>query len=637
MLLRKVAVENVRSFLDRAELVLDGPISILIGPNGGGKTNLLDTIVVMLRRYLLASRYPHHAPTPENQDRYEFRHNDVLNNMLLEKHTEGRDRPQIVEVEVQITERDVDNMRKMQRDAQELDKQAAKKYTNLQLRQTSQSWKLDGLHVGQRLKYTLRDGSLQAHVDEPSKTFFEYLQLFEIDTKLRDEFELAPLTTPMVYLPVNRSANGFQSSIQLANFNEFEQKRQTDAVLSNSNSPIIALAIGRLAQKYRLLLEKDQGTAAKEFHEDANLLELTKLLLGLGYEWNLVSTNPLKNQYDIQLKKQGSSFFVGRASSGEREILTYLFAIFALNVRNALIVVDEPELHLHPKWQTVLLRMFKTLATATGNQFLLATHAPAFVSPESIQYVSRVFSDEQKSRIVRLNTPDLPDARHLFNIVNSQNNERIFFADRVVLVEGLSDRIFFEAVIARRPASPPKVTELVDVGGKGFFAAYSQLLKACGVPFSIIADLDYVEEIGTPEVKSLLELDAKEIKKDVVENVKSMDGQALAARIDEAMATGKWDDASDIWHYIKTRHRMLSANLSRPQRDILDAFIQDKRAEEIYLLRKGALEDYLPEGHRSKDLNKLIEFLSDKNFWDRLPEDARNELDELIALVVRED
>lgn len=62
MLLRRVAVENVKSFLAREELILDGPISLLIGPNGGGKTNLLDIAVTMLRRFLFASVYPARSP-----------------------------------------------------------------------------------------------------------------------------------------------------------------------------------------------------------------------------------------------------------------------------------------------------------------------------------------------------------------------------------------------------------------------------------------------------------------------------------------------------------------------------------------------------------------------------------------------
>ena len=120
MLVRRVAIENVRSFLDRAELTLDGPITIVIGPNGGGKTNLLDTIVIMLRRYLFASMYATHAPTAEFPNRYEFRHNDVLNNMILDRHSAGAGRDQLVEIEVEVTARDVENMRAMQTDAGEV-------------------------------------------------------------------------------------------------------------------------------------------------------------------------------------------------------------------------------------------------------------------------------------------------------------------------------------------------------------------------------------------------------------------------------------------------------------------------------------------------------------------------------------
>jgi putative ATP-dependent endonuclease of OLD family len=162
-------------------------------------------------------------------------------------------------------------------------------------------------------------------------------------------------------------------------------------------------------------------------------------------------------------------------------------------VRDAVIVVDEPELHLHPRWQKVLFDLFERLARETGNQFMLATHSPTFVSPASIQYVSRVYIEDQKSRIVRLNSTDLPNAKYLFNIVNSQNNDRLFFSDRVVVVEGLSDRMFFEKVFDKlgRTASHD-VLEIVSVRGKYLFEAYAKLLAACHVECTMIADLDYV-------------------------------------------------------------------------------------------------------------------------------------------------
>ena len=288
-----------------------------------------------------------------------------------------------------------------------------------------------------------------------------------------------------------------------------------------------------MAQRYRLLQEDSNVDARTKFREDKHLQKLSAELKALGYTWELVTVDPLNNSYDVRLTKQGSSFLVSAASLGERELLTYLFAIFALNVQNAVIIVDEPELHLHPKWQTALFALFEKLSRSTGNQFIIATHSPTFISPASIQYVSRVYSEDQRSNIVRLSAASLPNAKHLFNIVNSENNERVFFTDSVVLVEGLHDRIVFERVldiVAKEHALNAPSVEVVSIGGKGLFPAYQQLLDACKVGWWAVADHDYIEQIGGCAVRALFALDAGEIKKDVIDNVKSLDGTALVER-----------------------------------------------------------------------------------------------------------
>jgi predicted ATP-dependent endonuclease of OLD family len=636
MLLRRVALENVRSFLDRAELNLDGNIGILIGPNGGGKTNLLDAIVIMLRKHLFASMYAHPAGTPEEPNRHEFRYNDALNQLVLEKHSAAPDSNQLLEIEIEVTTSDLESMASIKGGAEKILELAGKKYFNLRHREAA-AWDLDAISAGQTIVYRLVDGSLQHGEDGPtSSNFLQFLQLSEIDSQLREEYDLAPLSIPMVYLPVNRTANPLSSTIELHGYNPFEEKRQSDATISRTQFSMVQLAIGRMAQRFRLLLEKDTGKAAEEFRADEGLRELTRILTRLGYEWNLICTNPLRNSYDIELKKQGTSFLVSRASSGERELLTYLFTIFALNVRDALIIVDEPELHLHPKWQAILLDLFEELTEKTGNQFLLATHSPTFVSPKSIQYVSRVFSEQQKSHITRLNVAGLPDGKHLFNIVNSQNNERIFFADKVVLVEGLSDRIFFEAALNHLELpNTGLILEVISVGGKGLFAAYESLLNACHVAHALIADLDYIEQIGSPELRSLFLVNEHEIKEDVIENIKSKDAAALVAEIESAIATHSWSGAEQTWEYIKSRRRRLSPSLSSDQARQLDEFIQIKSGEGTFLLRRGALEAYLPSGHANKDLDKLIRFVAEESFWDALDEGARIDLKSILERVCR--
>lgn len=626
MKLRRVLIENVRSFLEPAELHLDGEISIVIGPNGGGKTNLLDTATSALRKHLLSSVTPRKSPTTDIPDRFEFVGNDMLNNTPLEQHSQGQGRQQRIEIEIEVTQRDIENIASMKANAAEIASLTERRYVGFSIREAV-DWNLSLLSAGQRLTYSILNNGLQTHPEESARVYQRYLALYEADSWLRDDLGRSKLSTPMVSLPVNRASGSFQSSLTLAGYNEFDHKRGVDAASSRASGSIVTLAIGRIARRYRLLLESDTGKAKDVFYADPEIRSLTAVLSELGYGWNLECIDPYSNQYDIQLDKQGAKFLVGAASSGEKELLTYLFAIYALNVRDALIVVDEPELHLHPRWQRTLLDLFERLSKETGNQFLLATHSPVFVSPSSIQYVSRVYSTNQRSAIVRLKNADLPEPKHLFSIVNSQNNERMFFADKVVLVEGISDRVFFDAVFQKLGVTTgtTRTCEIISVGGKGFFTPYEAILKACQVPYAVIADRDYLNQLGSAEIKALFTLNNQEIKTDVIDNPKSVDGDSLASRLEEAITTGSHEDLRTLWEYIKARRRRLRTDLSDSEQRLVDSFVQSKRDHNIFILSKGDLESYLPDGYRSKQLDKLIRLIA-TDFWTELPEFAKAEL-----------
>lgn len=632
MKLRRVGIENVRSFLDRQELQLPGDISIIIGPNGGGKTNLLDTAVLALRLFLLKSWMPRHNPTADWQDRYDWINNDALSAGLLERHSEGATLTQTIELDLEVTKPDVENIARAKAEAIDLEERSKSRYTSFPA-QGAASWSLDGLEPGKVFSFRIVNGSLQSGESAGADIFRSYLETYEVNSRVREEYEQRPLSMPMISLPVNRSASNVAASISLAEFNEYDHKRTVDAASSRASGSITSLAIGRLASRYRELIERDDGRARAEFRDDAAIKSFTATLKALGYDWDLKCTNPLKNQYDMLLRKQGTSFRVGAASSGERELLVYLFAIYALNVRDALIVVDEPELHLHPRWQQTLLGMFERLSRDTGNQFIMATHSPVFVSPSSIQYVSRVYAENQRSRVVRLGENQLPERKHLFSIVNSQNNERVFFADLVVLVEGISDRIFFEALLRHFKVGDGsgKVYEVVSVGGKTLFSQYEKLLAACHVPYVLIADLDYVQEVGTPELKNLFTVSGQSLKQKVVDDSTSIDGASLLARMDEAVNTGSVEDLKPLWEYVKARHTRLRIDLEEAEKAALNIFLANQRKERRFILSKGALEAYLPIGCRGKNLEKLIRVLSEANFWDQLPGEGKPELEELAS------
>nr|WP_140422242.1 AAA family ATPase [Pseudomonas sp. A46] len=631
MKLIRVEMENVRSFIDKQSLSLDGVISIIIGPNGGGKTNLLDTIVITIKKYLQSNNYYGLQPTPDNPKRHALTHNEMLTNMVLEKHANAQQKPQKITMTVEVTASDIRNMKLMQDNFLAFDAEL-KDFEGYDWN-LLKSWDPGALQAGSTYTYTIVNGAIQIPDIKGARDYFDFLHNFDNINFVRSKNKLSRLSSPVLYLPVNRSSGGLISSVSLAGYDDIQQKRQADGAYSRYPASLISLAVNRLAASYRIMQEDNNVGVDDRFYAQPSLRQLRETLEMLGYTWKLECTNPLNNQYELVLTKQGVSFNASAASSGERELLNYVFSIYVLDIRDALVVVDEPELHLHPRWQKILLSLFERLASETGNQFLLATHSPAFVSPESIQYISRVYSKEQKSHIDRLNKAELPNTKLLFNIVNSQNNEKIFFADRVVLVEGISDRIVFSELLKNSHKDTGKVIEVVSVGGKNFFAPYESLLDACKIEYSLVADLDYIEQVGSAKLKKLFKPNGSSIKSDIIDNVKSMDGDALVSAIEDAFASGSWTEASELWKYIKSRRKTLLPELDEQQKAELHEEINAFRGRRMYILKQGAIEQYLPDGFSRKNLEKLIELVGEGKLLETFLAEFRGELEEITALI----
>ncbi|MCE0963473.1 AAA family ATPase [Pseudomonas putida] len=636
MKLDKISLENYRSFKEKQTFQIDGNISILIGPNGGGKSNLLDVTLLLLRRYIFPS-WLVEEPQTYNSPLPRIVPNETDSNPYLRKHSDAESDPQTAEFTIEVTSQDVISIKNIIDHEAELRNALSTKYTGVTF-PNIESWKLNTPTAGLKVLVRISSNSIEDQSYPQAKTFLEYLHNFEWIARLRSELDTDALPTPILSLPANRSSNNMIFEIGLAGWQESNFKRHVDLSNSRLQTNIVQLAIGRLASRFVDILHSNQANAQDIFMRTAEAQGLTKSLGTLGYKWNLKCKNRQNNDYTIELEKGTRKFLVDQASSGEKEILVLLFAIFGLNVRDAVVIVDEPELHLHPRLQKKIYQLLEQLAETTANQFILATHSATFVSPSSIQYVSRVYNENGESKIIRLNDADLPNSKHLFNIVNSQNNESLFFADHVLLVEGLSDKIFFEKALDLfyKNTLDKSTVEIIPVGGKGLFRAYEKLLKACKVRYSILADQDYLEQVGSEAIKKMLSTDVNGIKKHVIEDPTSRDGTALVQHIEQALTSGNWDHARDVWEYIKSRRLRIQPELTIEQNNQIKDFIEQKRNDGVYILSRGALESYLPSGYLSKDIEKLIELLEEKEFWRILPENEWKEISSIMSHLTTE-
>lgn len=73
---------------------------------------------------------------------------------------------------------------------------------------------------------------------------------------------------------------------------------------------------------------------------------------------------------------QGKKYGLEALSSGEKQIVMLIGEIYRHIVKGSLLLIDEPELHLHPVWQRVFVEVLTRLCKKYDAQMILTTQSP---------------------------------------------------------------------------------------------------------------------------------------------------------------------------------------------------------------------------------------------------------------------
>lgn len=125
-------------------------------------------------------------------------------------------------------------------------------------------------------------------------------------------------------------------------------------------------------------------------------IELTDLITW-SYEFRFYDTKNERNLGDIN-----------SLSAGQKSIIHLIFEAYGRDdVKGGLVVIDEPEIHLHYQFQFEYLKILEKLAKEQGVQYIIVTHSEGFISNKTIEYVKRFSLNEERNSVVC--TPDISE------------------------------------------------------------------------------------------------------------------------------------------------------------------------------------------------------------------------------------
>jgi predicted ATP-dependent endonuclease of OLD family len=263
----------------------------------------------------------------------------------------------------------------------------------------------------------------------------EHLYVKNSQRSRRDERDAVPL----LWLPANRDVTrvlqfGGTRSLMTLLLEELPIGSRLDKALGDIQSA------------------SERFGAAPEIKQflDSAAKQLADLVPDIGpsaYSLGLAATtgHDLLRQFELALQHTGDPIRISQQSSGLAQLTVFVFALaLAASEAGALLLIDEPEISLHPQAQRALVKAFRAL----NAQILLATHSSNLlerVDPRFVVRIGRVggqtefsspkLSKEEGERFARFTDPHASEA---------------FFARAVLLVEGESDRLAVEAIAERK-------------------------------------------------------------------------------------------------------------------------------------------------------------------------------------------
>lgn len=342
-------------------------------------------------------------------------------------------------------------------------------------------------------------------------------------------------------------------------------------------------------QKEEILLEKWEDFSSAVTNDD------------LGKSVREIFTTVFKKNIDslniqlLDLVEPYSKSFFGKKSDGIKVVklsklgsgVELLFSLLFLKVitdqssGSIIYCIDEPELSLHPQWQR---RLFEFLVSETAEkQIILATHSPYFISSNYLSKIIKLESTDKSVKTYSL-SDDLARSDKVKKIFYLENRE-LFFADKVILVEGPDDKSRINSFLERED------TDIYVMWGLQNFERIEQICKELNIELIRLVDLDFISKYENlkPDLSEEEIVELEELK--ALEQIKvSQNNPKLTKEVDKLMASMKKKSQKMMSSKIKLKMKVDETYKTT----VLDK-ISELKDDNIFVLKNGMIEDYLDE------------------------------------------
>ena len=234
-------------------------------------------------------------------------------------------------------------------------------------------------------------------------------------------------------------------------------------------------------------------------------------------------------------------YSVAAEASGLVNVISILAALFDESVE--VLLIDEPEVSLHPQLQSYLLREMKNVVKKYNKTIIISTHSAEMIElNEASDLCNYIFF--RKNTLPKQISPDTSELNSVklkeFLLRMSLIYNEGFFAKKVLLIEGSSDMILCRYLCNRLDLNLDVAgSQIIPVEGKGQFPIITKLFRLIGKEVCVLTDLDgFTDDNSIINLFSELPEGTKIANDHGNENLQSMIRE-IKTKIDEVIRSTK--------------------------------------------------------------------------------------------------
>ena len=161
-----------------------------------------------------------------------------------------------------------------------------------------------------------------------------------------------------------------------------------------------------------------------------------------------------------------------------------------------ILAVEEPEAFLHPQRQKELYQGIR--AAESGNlRVIVTTHSPYIIAETPFTRLGLVKKDGQHSALHVAEVRSKQE-QETFDAYSDEVNSSLFFADKVVLVEGESDARVIRLLLEKKFGAQAHRISVLSASGNQNFSPFLRMIRAWSsakIPHLIVTDFDSLTKI----------------------------------------------------------------------------------------------------------------------------------------------